>query len=630
MKRASGAVAQGVLSSRWFHLVVLALGSAFVLVGAFHGYIWFDESYSVAIANHSFSEIWRIGSGDVHPVLFYWALHVLNLVFGQNILAYRLFTVLGSVALASLGYTHVRRDFGWKPGVLFTAFVLFIPYTAIMSTEIRMYSWATFSVMLCALTAWRIACALREPAREGSVACVRKRAQGKRLLAGAPLSWWVVFAVSSLASAYLHYFGAMSAFMVNLLLLIFCINRAARRRGAAALGVLVASAAIQVALYVPWLLVLVRQMGVVSNTYWANMVFPVTYIEFATYPVRTSFVHFALEGSYGAVPQVVGRVLLAATLVWLCAWAIWSLVRLVKPHVLAGERAEGGSRAATGKAAGREDFRGRIAVGSADEVSSCSANAPDEDGELPANFASEPESPCAQSDSLSRRFALWASRDSVVPVLCALAIYLGVFAISFSASILMDSLIVYYRYLGVAIGPLLFAAVMLLSRIRSRVLVGAACAILLSVSALNMTLLVGDFYSSDNQEALDEVRQTVDRVTQENDGKVPLVVSSDIGYISLTTLAYPDVPQTYMDWQKGNWNLAYEAYSPTLTCKNSWEEIFDGYHGPIVVLGQTQNGVMSRDVEDLSKRDGFELRESGTRYRPYERAWFTVAVIDKE
>ena len=300
MKCASGAGAQGVLSSRWFHLVVLALGSAFVLVGAFHGYIWFDESYSVAIANHSFSEIWRIGSGDVHPVLFYWALHVLNLVFGQNILAYRLFTVLGSVALASLGYTHVRRDFGWKPGVLFTAFVLFIPYTAIMATEIRMYSWATFSVMLCALTAWRIACALREPAREGSVACVQKRAQGKRLLAGAPLSWWVVFAVSSLVSAYLHYFGAMSAFIVNLLLLIFCINRAARRRGAAALGVLVASAAIQVALYAPWLLVLVRQMGVVSNTYWANMVFPVTYIEFATYPVRTSFVHFALEGSYGA------------------------------------------------------------------------------------------------------------------------------------------------------------------------------------------------------------------------------------------------------------------------------------------------------------------------------------------
>ena len=102
MKRASGAGAQGVLSSRWFHLAVLALGSAFVLVGAFHGYIWFDESYSVAIANHPFSEIWRIGSGDVHPVLFYWALHVLNLIFGQNILVYRLFTVLGLTSLQAL------------------------------------------------------------------------------------------------------------------------------------------------------------------------------------------------------------------------------------------------------------------------------------------------------------------------------------------------------------------------------------------------------------------------------------------------------------------------------------------------------------------------------------------------
>lgn len=225
MKRASGAGAQGVLSSRWFHLVVLALGSAFVLVGAFHGYIWFDESYSVAIANHSFSEIWRIGSGDVHPVLFYWALHALNLVFGQNILAYRLFTVLGSVALASLGYTHVRRDFGWKPGVLFTAFVLFIPYTALCRPRSACTRGRRFP-SCCARSprgASRALCASQRA--KALVACVQKRAQGKRLLAGAPLSWWVVFAVSSLASAYLHYFGAMSAFMVNLLLLAFCINR---------------------------------------------------------------------------------------------------------------------------------------------------------------------------------------------------------------------------------------------------------------------------------------------------------------------------------------------------------------------------------------------------------------------
>ena len=104
----------------------------------------------------------------------------------------------------------------------------------------------------------------------------------------------------------------------------------------------------------------------------------------------------------------------------------------------------------------------------------------------------------------------------------------------------------------------------------------------------------------------------------------------DIGYISLTSLAYPDIPQTYMDWQKGNWNLAYEAYAPTLTCKNSWEEILTDYHGPLVVLGQAQSGVMPRDVEDLSRKDGFTLVESHSFYLPYERAWLTLAVIEKE
>ena len=190
--------------------------------------------------------------------------------------------------------------------------------------------------------------------------------------------------------------------------------------------------------------------------------------------------------------------------------------------------------------------------------------------------------------------------------------------------------VVYYRYLGVAIGPLLFATVYLLSRIRSRVLVGTACAILVAVSSLNMTLLVRDYYSPDNQVPLDKMREAVDCVTAENGGASPLVISSDIGYISLTSLAYPDIAQTYMDWQKGNWNLAYEAYAPTLTCKNSWEEIIGDYHGPLVVLGQGQRGVMPRDVEDLSKRKGFTLRESCTYYRPYERTWLTVAVIDKE
>ena len=130
---------RAVLANPRFHVVLLVAGSLFLLTDAFHGNIWFDESYSVGIANHSFADIWYYSSGDVHPVLIYWALHVLNLVFGQNITAYRLFTVAGAIALATLGFTHVRRDSGWKVGVLFSFFALFTPYISLMSVEIRMY-----------------------------------------------------------------------------------------------------------------------------------------------------------------------------------------------------------------------------------------------------------------------------------------------------------------------------------------------------------------------------------------------------------------------------------------------------------------------------------------------------------
>lgn len=203
---------------------------------------------------------------------------------------------------------------------------------------------------------------------------------------------------------------------------------------------------------------------------------------------------------------------------------------------------------------------------------------------LPEDFASEPESLRAQRDSLSRRFAFGPRATRLSPC----------FVRSRSTWAFRDFLLGFhpdglaYRVLPlprVAIGPLLFAAVMLLSRICSRVLVGAACAILLSVSALNMTLLVGDFYSSDNQEALDEVRQTVVCVNagKRREGAACRLVRHRVHQPDYACL--PRRPQTYMDWQKGNWNLAYEAYSPTLTCKNSWEEIFDGYHGPIGRFG---------------------------------------------
>lgn len=623
------------LSSSAFHILLLVAGAAFLLADAFHGNVWFDESYSVGIANHSFADIWYYSSGDVHPVLIYWALHVLNLVFGQNITIYRLFTVAGAIAMAVLGYTHVRRDHGWATGVLFSFFALFTPYISLMAVEIRMYSWATFAVMLCFIYAIRIIGTqlATPPAR------IAEAARGLKCWAGTPRRWWITCFASSLACAYLHYFGAMSAFMINVVLLFALGARAWRHRkrgpnplpeqavrAGAPLRVLIIGCVAQVALYLPWIVTAVTsQMGVVGGTYWAKIVFPTTYIELATYAFLTSPLSFAARGSYGVVPQVLvqgigyaAAVVLAFLIAWAARWAAWriGLHRAARKQQIAEAKAqrEGQAAAMAAKPGEGAVLRSRAGAG------------PDTD----ANGHFAPASSASSVKHLRlKRFYAWLISDSIAPVVAALVVYFGVFTISWTASMVMNSMILYYRYLFVAIGPLLFAIAAVLSHVRTKPLVAGVVAVTLAASVVNQALLVRDDYDPANNVPVQQFRETVDRVADQNGGQSPLVVSTDIGYMGVTSVMCPHIPQTYMDWQKGNWDRAYMAYSPTLVSKMSWEIIFNNFHGTFICLGQAQNNSLPRDISDLSQKDGFNLVEYHTYYRPYERTWMTIAVMTK-
>ena len=623
------------LSSSAFHILLLVAGAAFLLTDAFHGNVWFDESYSVGIANHSFADIWYYSSGDVHPVLIYWALHVLNLVFGQNITIYRLFTVAGAIAMAVLGYTHVRRDAGWATGVLFSFFALFTPYISLMAVEIRMYSWATFAVMLCFIYAMRIVGTqlATPPAR------IAEAARGLKCWAGTPRRWWITCFASSLACAYLHYFGAMSAFMINVVLLFALGARAWRHRkrgphplpeqairAGAPLRVLIIGCVVQVALYLPWIITAVTsQMGVVGGTYWAKIVFPTTYIELATYAFLTSPLSFAARGSYGVVPRVIVQgigyaavVVLAFLIAWSARWATWriGLHRAARKQQIAAAKAQ------------REGQAAATAAKPGEGAAPCSNACAGPDTDANGHFALASSASSVKHLRL-KRFYAWLVSDPIAPVVAALVVYFGVFAISWTASMVMNSMILYYRYLFVAIGPLLFAIAAVLSHVRTKPLVAGVVAVTLAASVMNQALLVRDDYDPANNVPVQQFRETVNRVADQNGGQSPLVVSTDIGFMGVTSVMCPDIPQTYMDWQKGNWDRAYMAYSPTLVSKMSWEIIFNNFHGTFICLGQAQNDSLPRDISDLSQKDGFNLVEYHTYYRPYERTWMTIAVMTK-
>lgn len=138
------------------HIAIIIIGIIFISLGAFHNNIWFDESYSVGLAKHTFKEIWTIGGNDVHPILYYCFLRIIYLITGGSILAYRLFSVIPIAIMIILGYTHIRKDFGEKTGFIFSFLSAFLPEMAVYAIEIRMYSWAILAVTILAIYAYRL------------------------------------------------------------------------------------------------------------------------------------------------------------------------------------------------------------------------------------------------------------------------------------------------------------------------------------------------------------------------------------------------------------------------------------------------------------------------------------------
>ena len=94
------------------HFILILVGIIFITISQFHSSLWFDESYSVGIAKHNFVDIWKITGNDVHPALYYWMIHIVYMIFGNQVIAYRLFSVLAIALLGILGYTHIRKEFG--------------------------------------------------------------------------------------------------------------------------------------------------------------------------------------------------------------------------------------------------------------------------------------------------------------------------------------------------------------------------------------------------------------------------------------------------------------------------------------------------------------------------------------
>ena len=81
--------------------------------------VWTDETYTFALINHGFADIWRLTAADVHPPLYYFLLKLFLRLFGYSLTAAKVYSIIPYGLLIAIGGFQLRKLFCAKTSVLF-------------------------------------------------------------------------------------------------------------------------------------------------------------------------------------------------------------------------------------------------------------------------------------------------------------------------------------------------------------------------------------------------------------------------------------------------------------------------------------------------------------------------------
>ncbi len=184
------------------------------------------------------------------------------MIFGKNIIIYRIFSVLGIITLGTLGLTHIKKDFGKQTGQLFSFFSFFLPVMLNYALEIRMYSWTITFVTLMVIYLNRFI----------------KQKNFKNLL---------LFGLFSVISCYMHYYALITAGIVNLGLIIYVIIKR-KEFEKQIIKKFILIEVMQVFLYLPWLFYFIPQVLRVEKGFWITIDFPHILIDIINFQFKGS------------------------------------------------------------------------------------------------------------------------------------------------------------------------------------------------------------------------------------------------------------------------------------------------------------------------------------------------------
>jgi mannosyltransferase len=210
--------------------------------------LWYDDAFSVLLAERGPAAIAAGTAADTMPPGYYLMLYAWMNVFGQSPLAMRMLSVALSMLIVAFVYAIGARGFGTRTGMFAALFVALMPFQIYHAQELRMYTLLALGGCIFLYGALRLARASDAPDSRS------KNPSGHN---------WRAFAFLAAGTAmalYAHNLAFVSLLAANFY---FLYKRAWRKQRQ-----LVAAQFVGALLFSPWLVYVPTQLEKIQRAFW--------------------------------------------------------------------------------------------------------------------------------------------------------------------------------------------------------------------------------------------------------------------------------------------------------------------------------------------------------------------------
>lgn len=236
----------GIDNKKWLGYSLFGLSFLFLLISLIcckSLSVNADEAYTLELVQHSWKEMIGLAVKDVHPPLYYVLLKCfLTFIPSQRgciIIAGKIFSLIPFFILWIFSRISLSKKYGLLCGGLFSVLVIGMPSMIHTGIEIRMYSWGLLFVVMAFY-----------------------QLLGKGLYSNRK---WCLFTILSICACYTHYYACITMIIIYTLLLLY--SFLVKKRVSITFWI---SSVINVVAFIPWGVVLINQMGAVSQDYWID------------------------------------------------------------------------------------------------------------------------------------------------------------------------------------------------------------------------------------------------------------------------------------------------------------------------------------------------------------------------